>query len=226
MPGENSPSSLSELKHALAGLGMNLFGGLQLPDGRTGILVGNIGGAMWEAFSHSAEAIDGKNNPLDRWTRRHIEELAMSLECEACFPFDQPYPRFQQYAVEATGLRQSPLGILIHPEFGLWHAYRALLVFTDVHSLSVEVEKLIQQAHELIHPCDQCVEKPCLSACPVSAFTSSGLDVTRCFSHIDTRIDPDCMLSGCAARNACPVGKGYRYSSDQIEFHMRSYRGH
>jgi hypothetical protein len=32
------------------------------------------------------------------------------------------------------------------------------------------------------------------------------------------------MLHGCLARRACPVGQEYRYSDQQIGFHMRAFR--
>ncbi len=216
-------------------LGLRIFGRFEIsaedcPEGqgglskRSAILIGNVGPAMWRVFENSKEYQDGKRDPLNRWTAGVVGELATKSECHALFPFDQPYWPFQRFAHQATGEIQSPLGIFIHPEYGLWHAFRAVLIFERGSSLGSEVHKLIQVPEKLIHPCDDCVEKPCLSACPVNAFSDSRLDVQSCFSHIDSTVEPHCMQLGCRARDACPVGKKYRYSDEQVRFHMNYYR--
>ena len=68
--------------------------------------------------------------------------------------------------MRAEGLKPSPLGILMHPEYGLWHAYRGALLF--------DVEISIQVPHEPIHLCDLCIGKPCLKSCPVDAYSDAG----------------------------------------------------
>ena len=68
-------------------------------------------------------------NPLDTWSREVIGEVAEEFGARAVSPSDRPYLPFQQWAMRAEGLRPSPLGILMHPEYGLWHAYRGALLF-------------------------------------------------------------------------------------------------
>src|SRR6201999_1900384 len=67
---------------------------------------------------------------LDPWTRKTLAPIAAQFGARAVFPFGGPpwFP-FQRWAMRAEGLRSSPLGVLIHPEFGLWHAYRAAFLF-------------------------------------------------------------------------------------------------
>lgn len=98
---------------------------------RTVILVGNTGSTFWSVFRRSPEFRDGLAHPLDRWSERVITGLARELGGHAVFPFKGPpfYP-FQQWARRAEALSPSPLGMLIHPEYGLWHAYRGRLSST------------------------------------------------------------------------------------------------
>lgn len=185
------------------------------------LLIGNRGGAMWKAFSAAPEFGDGAPHPLDRWTLRVIGEIGagLNLSHEMLFPFGPTLWPFQRWARRAMGIGPSPLGILIHPQFGLWHALRAVIAFPG---LGVE----IRETEPAAHPCDDCRDKPCLSACPVGAFEGSGFAVAACRGHL-CRPDrePDCMRLGCLARAACPVGRQWRYRDEQIRFHMRSFAG-
>ena len=65
--------------------------------------------------------------------------------------------------MRAEGLKASPLGILMHPEYGLWHAYRGALLFDE----ALAAEDLNQEPENPIHLCALCDRKPCLDACPV-----------------------------------------------------------
>ncbi|MEM7215378.1 MAG: hypothetical protein AAF423_07535 [Pseudomonadota bacterium] len=193
--------------------------------GSLALLIGNRGENMWQSLSASPEFCDGAPDPMNRWTRRIIDDLIVDLDCKAFYPFDKPYWPFQRIAKTATGMKSSPLGILIHPEFGLWQAMRGILIFNRSHEFACFIRKMIDDPTTLIHPCDVCDRKPCLDACPVGAFTGTSLEVERCFSHLDSGLPPDCLQIGCRARDACPVGVLHRYTSEQIQFHMKSYRG-
>lgn len=197
------------------------------PDGRPAVsllLVGNAGPAMWlhfEAWCQRRGMLP--ESPLDRWSGEVIGAVADRFGARAVFAFQKPYLPFQQWAKRAEGLKASPLGMLIHPRYGLWHAWRGALLF--------DAEIPIQDFEKVIHPCRNCREKPCLSACPVSAFSSSGFDAPRCSSYLDSmpssQSDSSCrpngMAMGCHARDACPVGREWRYGDDQVRFHMRAF---
>jgi hypothetical protein len=191
-----------------------------LPNGaapRTVALVGNAGPGMWRHFTTAPEFADGEGDSLDRWTRRVLIDIAESLHAAALFPFDgPPYLPIQRWAQRAEPVHQSPLGLLIHPEFGLWHAYRGALAFAARLDLPARAD--------IASPCDSCAERPCLTTCPVGAFTRLGYDVPGCAGHLDTPDGADCMEEGCRARRACPVGRGYRYLPAQAEFHMLPFR--
>lgn len=222
---------LRELSVELAAFGLLLRGGFAVDpvrdqavldrDGaaRSLVLIGNAGSEMWEKSGDEVRSL-GSSNPLDRWTRSKVEPIAGRLGGTALFPFDgPPYWPFQQWAARAEGVRPSPLGILMHPTFGLWHAYRAAILL----SMTVALPK----PETAGHPCDTCVDRPCLSACPVGAFTESGYAVDRCVAHVvETQPEFDhCYQAGCRARLACPVGAGWRYGADHARFHMRAFIG-
>ncbi|WP_457585879.1 ferredoxin [Ensifer canadensis] len=189
-----------------------------LADGRPAAsvaLIGNVGGSLWQPFVRWREdAPDrGGADPLDTWSKVVIGEIALAIGATAYFPSDPPWQPFQQWAMRAEGLRASPSGILIHPHYGLWHGYRGALAFDK--SLPVD------GGRSTAHPCDACVEKPCVSACPAGALERLQFDVGRCRGHLRSEAGGNgCLRRGCLSRDACPVGQGYRYPADQLHFHM------
>jgi hypothetical protein len=70
-------------------------------------------------------------------------------------------------------------------------------------------EILSQETQKLSHPCNLCAGKPCLSACPVNAFSDDGYDVQLCRAYLSGGEGRACMDGGCKARLACPVGRDY-----------------
>ncbi len=184
---------------------------------RTIVLVGVAGRSGWDAFAASGEARDGAKHPLDRFSGRVIDRLARELGAAALYPFGGPphYP-FQQWAQRAEPVHPSPVGMLIHPVYGLWHSYRGALGFAE--ALDVPPFDLTPS------PCAACHERPCLSACPAGAFTVSGYDVPACVAHLRSAAGADCMEGGCRARRACPVGAAHVPGPEQAEFAMRAFR--
>jgi len=221
--------ALSELKDTLARFGLRLRGGFatdretdrdilsQTPWARTLVLVGNVGSELWDKSGGAIAAMTGPD-PLDRWTRQIVDPIARSIEGIALYPFvGPPYWPFQRWAERAEGVRSSPIGIQIHPEYGLWHAYRAAIL------LPVAVDLPRPETHE--HPCDSCAGKPCLTHCPVNAFSVSGYDVDRCVDRVIAvqYESGSCSDVGCLARLACPVGAAWQYRPDHARFHMTAF---
>jgi hypothetical protein len=185
----------------------------------TVVMVGNAGSpggdAMWQAFSRARARYAGAD-PLNDWTRDVVTQVARAAGAAALFPFDRPYHPFQRWAMRAEPVFPSPLGLLIHPVYGLWHAYRAALAFAE--ELHVPAPPAVSP------PCEACAEKPCLSACPVQAFDGQRYDAPRCVAFLDSGEGADCMERGCRARRACPVGQERAHAPAQAEFHMRAFR--
>lgn len=174
------------------------------------ILIGNVGPEMFRRFARSGAPT------MDEWTRVVVEPLAEALGARAVFPFDKPALPFLTWARKAGAGHVSPLGLNIHPTYGLWHAYRAALLFP--------VEFDLPRGSAGAHPCESCAEKPCLRACPVSAFDGSSYDIAACGEHIKSDTGQTCMAGGCLARLACPVGTAFHYAPQQMQFHMRAFR--
>ena len=182
---------------------------------RSVLLIGNAGGSMWPRFSAWLAQHEDCDEPLDTWSRQVIAPVATRQGGTAFYPSDPPYQPFQQWAMKAIGLKPSPLGILMHPEFGLWFGFRGAIAFKD----KAEGPAPKRNAH----PCDSCPDKPCMTVCPVGAVTESGFSVTKCHQYLgDVAGQAGCMRSGCLARNACPVGSRHRYPDSQIRFHMQA----
>ncbi len=220
-------TDLATIAAAAAAVGLAVRGGFapcaddalpSLAGGRavaTVILLGNVGGSMWPAFAASPEGRTGSDR-LDRWTRRVVAELAARLGAQPLYPFGgPPYWPFQRWAQRAEAVHPSPLGLLIHPDHGLWHAYRAALLFAEAIDLPPRDERP--------SPCTTCTSRPCLTACPVGAFTGAGYDVAGCAQHIASASGADCMDLGCRARRACPIGTGHAYGAEQARFHMEAF---
>lgn len=179
---------------------------------RSIVLAGHAGSSFWPQFEPFRAAHDGAH-PLDAWSRSIGEEIESEFGCKALYPFDKPWWPFQSWIKRTEGLKPSPLGILIHPQFGLWHGYRAAFGFKEALALPAPVA--------LAHACDTCRDKPCISGCPVGAVAEDDFDIRACRSHLDSDTGRSgCMASGCFARNACPVGPKYRYTEAQLRFHM------
>lgn len=212
---------LEQIEDLIAPLGLIVRGGLEpVPeDGvpaatKALVLIGNAGNELWRSFAPHAPVGD---HPLDRWTRRVIEPVAVAVGATALYPFGgPPHWPFQRWAKRAGPLHTSPLGLLIHPTFGLWHAYRAALAFDR----NLEFAPREEQPS----PCDSCADKLCLAACPVAAFGPEGYDVPRCRAHLEGPASQPCFDAGCLARAACPVGRDYAYRPPLARFHMEAFR--
>lgn len=225
---------IAGISSALAADGLILRGGFafapdeKVPAGAAGaravLLVGHGGPTIWPHFEtwrarQPAELAD----PLDTWSREVLGNVAERFGARAVSPSDRPWLPFQQWAMRAERLRPSPLGILMHPQFGLWHAYRGALLFDDADAAAV-ISDLTRDLHAPIHLCDGCDGKPCLKACPVSAYSAAGFAYERCLSHVGSAAGQACMTIGCLDRNACPYD-AYRYPEEQQAFHMRAFAG-
>ena len=188
----------------------------EFADIRTIVLAGMVGRDGWEAFAASPEASDGLADPLDRWSRRLIESLARDLGAKALFPFGgPPFLPFQQWAQRAEPVHSSPIGVLIHPYYGLWHSYRGALGLSE--------ELAVAEPAPIPSPCETCSGRWCLKTCPVGAFSEAGYDVAACAGHLRSMAGGDCMAFGCRARRACPVGADHAYGPEQASFLMRAF---
>ena len=218
---------------ALAPGGLVLRGGLNFAEGearplgpggapaRSVLLVGNAGAGYWPIFARwrDRQAVPVPD-PLDAWSREVIGVAADAVGARVAMPNDRPFAPFQQWAMRAEGLRPSPLGLLMHPRFGLWHAFRGALLLD--RGIPPEMLRELNGTGQP-HPCDLCTGKPCLKTCPVRAYTDKGFAYEACISHVRGRDGATCRDDGCMARNACPQGAEWRYPAEVQAFHQRAF---
>ena len=185
------------------------------------VLVGNAGPEMWRVFS-SSSLDQNDQNPLDNWSRQVLGDLSqvlaqrLGVSVQALFPFDgPPYMPFQGWALRSGTVHPSPIGPMIHEIYGLWHAYRgALLIAAEIKGDAPE---------QITSPCLPCAEKPCLTTCPVDAFSQVGYDLPACLDLLEEHPNGDCLSASCLARRACPVGRAFIYEPAHARFHMEKF---
>jgi hypothetical protein len=219
---------LDQLRQRAAGMGLAVRGAFHpesgelsaitgMPEPGTVVLLGFTGAEQWSAFQASQEALDGLSHPPDRWSRRMIGGLARELGAAEFYPSGSPASPlpFQRLARRCEPVHPSPIGLLIHETYGLWHAYRGGLCLRERIALPLSSAPG--------SPCERCPQRPCLSACPVHAFANGEFDVDACVSHVLSAAGTNCRENGCLARRACPVGPQFRYLPDQARFHMSAF---
>jgi len=180
------------------------------------VLVASTGGDMWSSV------VDGgwldRDHPIDSHAAEALDAFEAGLRAagirsrrvwppgpDAAGP---PLPLSKLGEAAGWG-RRSPLGLGIHPRYGLFVGYRGVVL------VSGEWEERREPAAP--HPCDGC-SRPCVSACPVSAIGDRGIRAGPCF---DERLRAGAACNDrCLARLACPVDGG-RYPDAQIAHHQR-----
>ena len=232
-----APASLNDLGRRLENVGMVLLGTFAPSPGdgvpslshepvRTVAVIGNAGPALWRAFAAARTAADPdtiERDPLDRWTRRVLDPIALEFGADVLYPFGgPPWHPFQRWAKRTGTLFQSPIGMLIHPDHGLWVALRGAFAFAEDLADA-------PPASATASPCATCADRPCLSTCPVGAFAGASVetpryDVTGCQDHLATVAGADCRELGCRARRACPVARAAVWPPAQAAFHMAAFQ--
>lgn len=207
--------NLHDIGSAAAAAHLTVLGGFHpAPDealGATLLLLGP-GAGFWPHFVQSPEFRDGAADSMDRWSARVVARIAEVTGGTALFPFGgPPHHPFISWATRTGRMWPSPVQLLVHSEQGLWVSFRGALLF----------ETRIDLPPLAPNPCERCVEKPCLTACPVDALTASGYDVPSCKSYLAE--GPACMTQGCAVRAACPVSRDHPRAPAQSAFHMRAF---
>lgn len=184
----------------------------QLVDEAAGVvLIGDGGPGFFARFRDAAPYASGVDHPLDDFTRgcvtAAVGEVLSSrgLSFRVMFPFtgsDAGAPLPFQRLGRAAGLPEpGPLGLQIHPEFGPWWAYRALVVLPA----ALEAEP------PMLPWCPPC-ERPCVRGCATHRSADDGASTGP-----GEVCDDDC-----GGRSRCPVGREHAYPADQLAFHSRA----
>lgn len=187
-----------------------LGAGLELGRYQRLVLLGNGGKGLWPAIqAHGMAEVDPVDSYSVEMAERFVEGYLDGVSAEIIYPAGPLIP-LQQIGKLAGWHHDSPLGLGISAKWGVWFAYRvAVLVNAPL--------PLVQEPPSQ-SPCDTCIDKPCMSACPVQAVRGVGrFDIGACSGH---RNQPG---SGCAdrclSRLACPVAPEHRYPIEQVQYH-------
>ena len=191
-----------------------------------GLVVGNTR-ALWPAFLRHLRGLGVRSpdelgpDPLDIY----VEELlhgslgdlheAFSIRGTAVFSHELlPAPIPIQRVAEVAGLaRVGPAYLSVHSEYGPWFALRAVI------ALDVEAGAgaFVTAQSTGTHPCETC-SAPCRRA------------LSGALLHRDPQSEPPDLPPAprdiserqrrwLRVRDACPVGRGHRYSGGQILYH-------
>ena len=191
-----------------------------------GLVVGNTR-ALWPAFLRHLRGLGVRSpdelgpDPLDIY----VEELlqgslgdlmeAFSIQGTAVFSHELlPSPIPIQRVSELAGLaRVGPAYLSVHSDYGPWFALRAVV------ALDVEAgagDHVTAQSTGT-HPCETC-SAPCRRALSGALLhrdrEADSLDVPPAPSGLSTR-----QRRWLHVRDACPVGRDFRYSDAQILYH-------
>lgn len=177
------------------------------------ILFGPAEPGFWDHLRAQPEW-DGAPDPVDRWSRRVIGNLACDLGGKAWFPFGgPPWRPFIAWAKRSGRAWASPVTILVHDVAGLFVSYRGAIGLPA----RLDLPELPDR------PCDTCEDKPCLTACPVGALAGAGYDVPACHDFLDSVAGAECIETGCGVRRACPLSRSYGRVAGQSAYHMRLF---
>src|SRR5450631_1053230 len=222
--GSGAPAWLDRLKVRLADRGLNLLGvaspesydgavGPQrqsevLLKGTRAILVAGSGGsALWRHFRERLAAdprvLTDHPHPIDQLVREIVghADAALGGVVHRWFFAAAETDVHLDFRVlgHLAGLGgRSRLGLLLHPEYGLWVGLRAACFVA---------EALPATGPDQSDPCAGCPGY-CVEACPGGAFPDGTWDVDRCaeFHH-----EAATCRTSCRSRMACPKGAQHRY---------------
>jgi epoxyqueuosine reductase QueG len=192
-----------------------------MPGARSILVVGNGGGALWDALLADLAAdprhLTEEEHPLDAFVRRAVLAADAQLgdvprrwfwaAADADVHID-----FRVLAHLAGMGGPSRLGLLMHPTYGCWLGLRAACF------LAADLPADEPGGPDLCTGCDA----PCARACPAGALDAGRWDVDRCgeFHH-----ESDLCHATCHARVACPVGASRRYTEEELRYHSNRREG-
>jgi hypothetical protein len=176
------------------------------------ILLGNAGSQFWQSMQHHRIRITQDEDPVDNFFIRTVENtFDTDPDYRIIYPGNHFLP-LQDLGKLAGWHHESPLGLGIHPVFGLWFAYRGVIMSNSDFIPATDDFDTTSES-----PCASCDQKPCIPACPADAVTKSGFKIKPCSNY---RLEPDSRCqSRCVSRLVCPIGRDHRYLEEQMAYH-------
>lgn len=182
---------------------------LNVEDGsHAALLVGNTR-ALWEPLTAEfaqSKALQQAEHPLERFVEARVLGAVGSLPHFAGATVvwvhrGPPYVAINQMGETAGFAHRSPVGLSVHPEYGLWFAWRAVVVLP--HRAWGDAPRSPHRS-----PCDGC-RAPCVAARAAALQLGPETEAT-------VRAHPHAWI---AIREACPYGTQHRYGAQQVMYH-------
>ena len=207
---------LSNIESYTSKIGLEISGSFYPNPDQTIILLSPADN-FWDIFKKSEEYTRKVKDPIDNWSFRVISNIANKLFAKPEFPFGQKdNAPFLEWAKLSGKAWSSPVGMLVHNKMGLMISYRGALVF----DYQIKFKKLYTNS-----PCNKCIDKPCINACPVKALTSKEYDIQSCYNFLDTAEGKKCMKNSCQVRTSCPISVAVKHNSEHSLLHMNAFKG-
>jgi len=203
-------------------IGLNVFGVAAgtsfqrlLPGCQSVVVIGNGGRQMWTHFIEYLQADQRRfydsQHPLDDFIEHHIGLVdptpPPSRRWIRCAATENTFIDFRSLARQAGLGLQSHMGLIIHPEYGLWISFRAAILTTEQLPLTEPVTN-----NSPCYDCPKYCEKNCIGA----AFVDTQFSINRCSKfHKESYL----CHKQCNSRAACPVGIQHQHSEVQQCFH-------
>lgn len=173
------------------------------------ILIANAGKGLWNEIKKTEL---NSADPIDEYTVQSIQKILSRFDPN--LEYEISYPRFQNIGLQKLGElagwhHPSPFRVGIHPHWGTWYAYRAVILSNSRFNTSQrEINRSV---------CHQCTHQLCIAQCPARAFNRKHFDLQKCMDYRLQENSP-CAYN-CLARYACPEGVEHRYTDEQIAYH-------
>lgn len=137
---------------------------------KTLCLVGHGGRALWEKLPHP---LDVHQHPLDQYTIKKMQAFAHEVlddDIEILFPNEHYQLPLQRIGRFLNLCSQSPIGLDISEEFGLWFAFRGIFL--------TRKEVLTPKISSAPALCMSCSTRPCLQ--------TPDIDLARTYCPVKT----------------------------------------
>lgn len=181
---------------------------------RSLLLIGNSGPDFWRKipstyFDRQHPVDDFAADTVTSCMAKYADMTTWSL----LYPTARYCPPLQSLGKVAGWHYDSPLGLGVNPQWGLWFAYRAVV------AVSIDLKYAIRSLFE--SPCVSCQSQACISACPGSAIAQGqSPDLMRCARY---RLSPaSACADTCISRLSCPVAPDLRYDEAQTNYHYKT----
>jgi ferredoxin len=175
------------------------------------ILIANGGRELWK---HLAHPLDEDKDPIDNFAIEAMKDFGLRAfggDFKILFPLTTYLLPLQKLGRELNMSRPSPLGLDINNEYGVWFAFRGVMITKQ----SIPTIK----PNVFDSPCLSCTSLECIKACPVSAVhLEIPFDLKSCGEY---RFSQNSQCADrCLSRLSCPYKVEHRYELVQTQFHM------